>query len=109
MMAPKDRSGPLRTACADLDFRLSKFFVVLYKPRGSRVSATQNSKRLQGAAMDSLSMATVRKLMLAIERINSVSSLESFGPEAFAAIAEVLPEAFISLEQLSLTTAKSPP
>jgi len=59
--------------------------------------------------MDSLSMATVRKLMLAIERINSVSSLESFGPEAFAAIAEVLPEAFISLEQLSLTTAKSPP
>lgn len=56
--------------------------------------------------MDSLGLATVRKLMLAIERIYSVSSLESFGPEAFAAIAEVLPDAFISLEQLSLTTGQ---
>jgi DNA-binding CsgD family transcriptional regulator len=56
--------------------------------------------------MDSLSMATVRKLMLAVERIYSVSNLESFGPEVFAAIAEFIPDSFVSLEQVSLTTGE---
>jgi len=50
--------------------------------------------------MESLSLATVRKLMLAVERIHSVTEPGSFGPEVFAAIAELLPEAFVSFEQL---------
>jgi hypothetical protein len=54
--------------------------------------------------MESLSLAAVRKLLLAVERIHSVTEPDSFGPEVFAAMAEVLPEAFISFEQLDVRT-----
>jgi hypothetical protein len=36
--------------------------------------------------MDSLSLAAVSRLMLALERIYSISRVESFGPEVFAAV-----------------------
>jgi hypothetical protein len=41
--------------------------------------------------MESLSLATVRTLMLAVERIHSVTAPADFGSEIFAAIADVLP------------------
>jgi hypothetical protein len=40
--------------------------------------------------MKSLSLATVGKWMLAVERIHSVTEPVDFGPEIFAAIADVL-------------------
>jgi DNA-binding CsgD family transcriptional regulator len=56
--------------------------------------------------MDSLTLATVRKLMLAVERIHSVAEPDSFGPEVFAATAEILPEVFINFEPLDLRTGQ---
>ena len=41
--------------------------------------------------MESLSVATVRKLMLGVERIHPVTHPADFGPEIIAAIADVLP------------------
>ena len=41
--------------------------------------------------MESLSLATVRKLMLVVERVHSVTEPADFGPEILAAIADVLP------------------
>jgi hypothetical protein len=40
--------------------------------------------------MDSLSMADVRRLMAAIERINSAARMEAFSGEVFQAINELM-------------------
>ena len=56
--------------------------------------------------MDSLDLTTVRRLMLALERIYSISAMESFGPEVFKAVGEVVPETLISFEQISLITGQ---
>jgi DNA-binding CsgD family transcriptional regulator len=52
--------------------------------------------------MDSLSLASVRRLMDAFARIYSVSDLEVFGPEVFQAIGQLIPDAWMSLDKLSL-------
>jgi DNA-binding CsgD family transcriptional regulator len=54
--------------------------------------------------MDSLNISDVRRLMTAIERIHGVRKLVSFSPEVFQAIGELIPEVFLSLDQLNLKT-----
>jgi DNA-binding CsgD family transcriptional regulator len=54
--------------------------------------------------MDSLSMADVRRLMAAIERINSASRMEAFSGEVFHAISELMPDVILSLDQLNVKT-----
>src|SRR4029077_13186758 len=56
--------------------------------------------------MDSLSLASVRSMMRALERIHSVSCLEGFGIEVFQALSEIIPDTWISLDKLSLTNGQ---
>jgi DNA-binding CsgD family transcriptional regulator len=56
--------------------------------------------------MDFLSLPNVRSLMHVLERIYSVPRLEAFGAEVFEAIGELVPDAWMSLDKLCLTTGR---
>jgi DNA-binding CsgD family transcriptional regulator len=56
--------------------------------------------------MDSFSMADVRRLMAAIERIHGVRQLDTFSAEVFEAIRELIPDVILSLDQLNVKSGE---
>ena len=56
--------------------------------------------------MDSLGIDDLRRLMAAIERIHRSSSLDTFSAEVFQAIGELMPDVFLSLDQLDVKTGE---
>lgn len=52
-------------------------------------------------------MPDVRRLMAAIERIHGASRMESFPAEVFQAIGELMPDVFVSLDQLNVRTGQA--
>jgi hypothetical protein len=56
--------------------------------------------------MNSFSMSEVRALMAAIERIHATPRMEAFSGEVFHAIGELIPDVFLSLDQLNMKTGE---
>jgi hypothetical protein len=56
--------------------------------------------------MESLSMADIRRLMAAIERIHSAPHLAAFSGMVFEVIGELVPNVLVSLDQLNIETGE---